>query len=66
MLGHARIARHGIVQALEELVDEGWLERRDALELVEPLLRGNAYRIFQLEAKSARLRKAPWISRGKP
>jgi hypothetical protein len=43
------------------LVDEGWLGRHDALELVEPLLHGNARRIFQIQTKPDRLRKAPWM-----
>jgi hypothetical protein len=60
VLGHARLARRGIVRALAELVDEGWLEGRDALDLVEPLLRGNARRIFHTEDKLAKLQKAPW------
>jgi len=58
--GHARIARAGIARALAELVDEGLLGRRDALDLVEPLLRGNARRIFAVDAKRAVLEKAPW------
>ena len=61
VLGHARIARRGITRSLCELVDEGWLGRHDALELVEPLLHGNAHRVFQLKTKLERLRKAPWI-----
>ncbi len=60
VLGHVKIARQGIAQALREVVEEGWVEPGDALELVDPLLRGNARRIFQLETKLARLRKAPW------
>ncbi len=61
VLGHARIARQGVARALSELVDEGYLSRRDAIDLVEPLLRGNARRVFQLEAKTAKLSKAPWL-----
>lgn len=61
VLGHARIARQGIVRALGELVDGGYLSQRDAMELVEPLLRGNARRAFQLEARAARLNKVPWL-----
>ena len=61
VLGHARMARRGVARALRELVDEGWLEERDALGLVELLLRGNARRIFRLEDKLARLAKAPWL-----
>ena len=60
MLGHARIARRGIARALRELVDEGWIGERDALELVEPLLRGNARKIFRVDEKIEKLRKAPW------
>jgi uncharacterized protein len=52
--GHARIARDGITRALSELVDEGILERRDALELVEPLLRGNARTLFAIGDKGGR------------
>ncbi len=47
VLGHALIARRGIAQALGELV--------------EPLLHGNARRIFRLEAKAAALRTADWV-----
>jgi len=61
VLGHARLAREGILRTLLELVDEGYLGQRDALDLVEPLLRGNARRIFQLDGKLGRLAKAPWI-----
>lgn len=61
VLGHAVLARRGIARALEELVDEGWLDARDALELVEPILRGNARRIFRLDEKTANLSRAPWV-----
>ena len=49
VLGHAVIARQGIALALCELVEEGWLGRDDALELVDPIMHGNARRIFRLE-----------------
>jgi len=61
VLGHAIIARRGICQALSELVYEGWLTLKDALDLVEPLLNGNARRIFQLEKKVATLKSADWF-----
>jgi uncharacterized protein len=59
-LGHARVARHGIALALSELVEEGWLRLDDALELVDPIMRGNARRIFHLEDKKRLLRSVPW------
>ena len=61
VVGHAAMARQGITQALVELVDEGWLEDRQARDLVEPLMRGNARELFRLEEKSAALSQAPWV-----
>ena len=61
VLGHARLARQGVVRALSELVEEGYLSRRDALELVEPRLRGNAHDLFRTKDKTERLRQAPWV-----
>jgi predicted TIM-barrel fold metal-dependent hydrolase len=46
VVGHAALARQGLVQALAELVDEGWLREGDAVALVEPLMRGNAGELF--------------------
>jgi predicted TIM-barrel fold metal-dependent hydrolase len=60
VVGHARIARNGVCAALYELVQEGYLSEKDALELVEPLLRGNARRIFQLEKKYEMAKTVPW------
>ena len=60
VLGHAIIARHGIALALSELVEEGWLRLNDALELVDPIMHGNARRIFRL-ADKGRLRTVPWV-----
>ncbi len=60
VLGHARIARQGIALALSELVEERWLGLDDALELVDPIMHGNARRIFHLEEKQKLLRNAPW------
>ena len=58
--GHAKIARHGIALALSELVEEGWMSSDRALELVEPLMNGNARRIFDLEKKTRVLKKVNW------
>jgi uncharacterized protein len=51
VLGHAIIARRGIAQALAELVEEGWMKRSEAIELVEPIMNGNARKLFQVESK---------------
>jgi predicted TIM-barrel fold metal-dependent hydrolase len=48
IVGHAAIARRGLGQALSELVAEGWLDEADALDLVEPLMRGNARELFPI------------------
>lgn len=60
VVGHARIARNGVFAALDELVDEGYLDQEEALELVEPLLRGNARKIFALETKYEAVQNVPW------
>lgn len=60
VLGHAVMARRGVAQALSELVAEGWLALSDALELVDPILHGNARGLFDLETKTQVLAKAPW------
>jgi hypothetical protein len=62
VLGHAEMARRGIALALAELVEEGWLSLADALALVEPLLCGNARRIFHLEKKGLGRSSAPGSS----
>lgn len=61
VLGHAAMARHGIAQALVELVDEGWLTLTDALDLIDTILHGNARRIFNLSQKLEALKNAPWL-----
>ena len=58
VLGHALIARRGIARALFELVQEGLLTLRDALDLVDPILHGNARQIFRLAEKDQVLEKA--------
>ncbi len=60
VLGHAVVARRGIARALSELVEEGWLSLPDALDLVDPIMHGNAREIFDLAAKKRRLERAPW------
>lgn len=60
VVGHAELARRGITRALGELVDEGWMKLDDALEIIEPLMRGNAHRVFRIPARLEALQKAPW------
>jgi hypothetical protein len=61
VVGHAALARLGITAALAGLVDEGWLDREGALALVDPIMRGNARTLFDLERKAQRLKHAPWL-----
>ncbi len=60
VLGHATMARRGIVQALSELVEEGWLKLEDAMDLVDPILHQNARRIFRLAERTEAVRQADW------
>jgi uncharacterized protein len=59
VLGHSLIARQGIALALSELVEERWLSLENALEIVDPIMHGNARRIFRLAEKEKALRAAP-------
>jgi uncharacterized protein len=61
VLGHAILARRGVALALAELVEEGWLKLADAMDLVEPILNGNAHRIFHLAKKTEALKSADWV-----
>ena len=58
--GHAEIARRGIARALSSLVAEGWMSPDNALELVNPLMNGNAREIFNLGEKQKVLKKVSW------
>jgi hypothetical protein len=46
VVGHARLARRGLAQALSDTVESGWLTTDEALELVGPLMRDNALAVF--------------------
>ena len=59
--GHARMARQGITRTLSDLVDQGWMGASEAIDLVDPLMRGNATRFFSLEDKTRRLSQVPWV-----
>ena len=52
IVGHAHIARLGLAQALTELVEADWATRQEALDLVEPLMRGNALRVFKRQRET--------------
>lgn len=60
VLGHAVIARRGIALALSELVEEGWMNLDNALELTDPIMHGNARRIFRLNEKERVLKGVKW------
>lgn len=62
VVGHAAIARQGLTAALTGLVAQDWVSRVEAVELVEPLMRGNARRIFRLDEKERALAKVPWTT----
>ncbi len=61
VLGHVVLARRGIARALTELVEEGWLDLESVLDLAEPIMRGNARTLFNLDVKTRRLQTAPWL-----
>jgi hypothetical protein len=65
-VGHCLMARHGIASALSELVEEGWLGTADAMDLIDPIMHGNARKLFRLEEKEKVLRAAPWLQTGAP
>ncbi|HNS21400.1 MAG TPA: amidohydrolase family protein [Sedimentisphaerales bacterium] len=60
VLGHATMARQGIALALSELVEEGWLSLADAMDLIDPIMHGNARAIFNLAGKNRVLQDVPW------
>jgi len=60
VVGHAKIARDGLCSVLYELLEEGYVNKNEVLNLVEPLLRGNARQIFQLEKKYEMAKNVPW------
>jgi uncharacterized protein len=61
VLGHVALARRGIARALTELVEEGWLDLESALSLADPIMRGNARALFNLDQKTKKLQAAPWL-----
>ena len=51
VLGHSLMVRQGVAQALRELMEENWLELRDAVDLIQPIMSMNARTFFQLDRK---------------
>jgi predicted TIM-barrel fold metal-dependent hydrolase len=45
--GHAHIARKGLAQSISELIDEDWLDDKEAPELIDRIMRGNANELFE-------------------
>ena len=62
VVGHAAIARWGITLALTELVEERLLSLSDAIDLIDPIMHGNARQIFDLEKKTKAMRNVRWVS----
>jgi len=62
VIGHAAIARQGIASVLTDLVADEWLSAQDAVDLIDPIMHGNARRIFNLAEKAEWLAKAPWVA----
>jgi hypothetical protein len=44
--GHSRIARQGLVLALSQLVEAGWIPLEECPELIDRIMRGNAHALF--------------------
>jgi uncharacterized protein len=51
--GHAAVARHGLAQAISELLNDGWLAEAEWPDLAEDLMRGNAQELFDYAGKLA-------------
>lgn len=51
VVGHAYMARQGLALALSNLVEDGWCTEQEALDIVEPIMRGNAYSTFRMAQK---------------
>jgi predicted TIM-barrel fold metal-dependent hydrolase len=60
VLGHATVARRGIVLALSELVEEKWLSLDDAIEMADLIMHQNARKIFNLTEKTRLLKDVKW------
>ncbi len=53
VVGHARVARRGLALALTRLVEDGWMDRTEAIAAGERILRGNALELFPRAARAA-------------
>lgn len=62
VVGHAALARRGLARALTRLAADGWMTETEAVEAVEPLMRGNAAKLFRVKEKVEAMRRAPWLT----
>src|SRR5262249_25078166 len=53
VMGHARLARHGLAQALTALAEDGWMGRAEASGAAERILRTNALEICPRARRAA-------------
>lgn len=49
LIGHAKLARHGISLALSELVDDKWITEKDAIEIANRIMRKNIEEIYGID-----------------
>jgi len=49
LIGHAKLARTGIAKALSELVHEGWITEKDAVEIANRIMWENAEAIYKID-----------------
>jgi len=65
VVGHAALARQGLILSLEGLVAEGWMSATEAMELVPLLMQGNARELFGLD-EQGQLRRSSRAWEGQP
>ena len=55
--GQVKMARRGLAQALSELVEEGWIEKKQVEKIVYGLMQGNAKQLFRYSEVLSRWKK---------
>ena len=56
-----RVESTPIIDTHEHLTEEGRLDLESALNLADPIMRGNARALFNLDQKTKKLQAAPWL-----